>query len=1048
MHPCWIARRWLALVVLLGGPWIVLFFFSNPAQTEEKPRTPAGQTLPFRVPAGFVAERVAGAPLVEHPMFACFDERGRLFVADSLGVNPAGEQLRDKPAQVIRVLEDADGDGCYENSTIFADKLTYPEGIAWYEGAIYTAAPPSVWRLQDNGKGSAGPRRELVTGFVHTGVADELHGPTLGRDGRLYFGCGRFPHEIHNPGGPVRWKGRAPLILRCRPDGGDLEVFGGAHGNPVKAAFTPEGEVLYCGTWGTRVETMDKEGRPREDSLLHCIAGGNYPQLDGDFFRPEFAHTPEVLPPLTYLGVAAACGMARYQSDAFGADYRGNLFSALYNLHQVRRYAIERDGATFRSRDEDFVVSADAAFHPTDVLEDADGSLLIVDTGSWFSHCPTSQLGNKPVAGGIYRIRRQGAARPTDPRGLTLKWERLSARELTAVLDDSRFAVRERAIARLAKQGNEAVASLQEVVRTGRTAEARRNAVWTLARIDGPAARAAVRLALADKSSSVRQTAAYAAGLHRDRQALPRLLELLASGTPSIRRAAAEALGRLGQGRAVSHLLEALKQSEDLYLEHSLLYAVIRIGDRAATVKGLDDPDPRVRRGALIALDQMEHGNLTRDRVAPLLNTIDPALRQTALAIITARPGWASEILRPLQEWLAAKTLSSEQQAGLRSAVLAFAKDAAVQQRIADALEQASTPDATRLLVLETLAQAPVDKFPPLWSKGLQRSLGHSDKRIVRQTLAAMRAGGVSDLDDSLLLLAQDTKESDDVRLEALAVVAARLPRLGPELFDFLRTRLDKEQQPLRRRTAATVLGSARLERRQREALCPAIQTAGPLELPQMLAAYEHPGDAALGAKLLAALEKSPALSSLPAGLLRRVLKEYPAAVGQAAEPLYQRLAGDSAQQRARLAELEPVLSGGDVQRGREVFFGKKAACTACHTVQGQGGRVGPDLSKIGSIRSRRDLLEAVIFPSASFARGYEPYQITLRSGRAYTGLIARETADALYLVAPDRAEIRLPRSAIESLERSSVSIMPQGLDGQISRQELTDLLAFLSSLR
>jgi putative membrane-bound dehydrogenase-like protein len=1047
MHPRGIIRRCLALFVIFGAAWI-LFFVARPAQTEEKPPATTDKALPFRVPTGFVAECIAGPPLVEHPMFACFDEQGRLFVADSLGVNPAGEQLRDKPAQVIRVLEDADGDGRYDKSTIFADKLTYPEGIAWHEGAIYTAAPPSVWRLEDNGKGIAGERRELVTGFVHTGVADELHGPTLGRDGRLYFGCGRFAHEIRNPGGPVRWKGRAPLILRCRPDGRDLEVFSGAHGNPVKAAFTPEGEVLYCGTWGTRLETMGKEGRPREDSLLHCIAGGNYPHLDGDFFSPEFAHTPELLPPLAYLGVAAACGMARYEGDAFGADYRGNLFSALYNMHQVRRHVIERDGATFRARPENFLVSEDAAFHPTDVVEDADGSLLVVDTGSWFSHCPTSQLGKKPVAGGIYRIRRQGAARLADPRGLSLKWDRLTARELTTLLDDPRFAVRERAIACLAKQGNEAVVSLQEVIRTGRTAAARRNAIWALTRIDGAEARAAVRLAPADKDASVRQTAAYAAGLHRDTEALPRLLEILASDAPPLRRAAADALGRLGQGRAVTPLLERLKQSEDIFLEHSLLYALIRIGDRAATVKGLDDPDPRVRRGALIALDQMDHGNLTREQVTPLLSTVDPALRQTALAVIIARPGWASEILRPLKEWLDAKTLSAEQQAGLRGAVLAFAKDPAVQQQVADALEQPSTPDATRLLLLETLAQAPLDKFPPLWSKGLQRSLEQSHKRIVRQALAAVQAGGVSDLDDSLLRLARDNKESDEVRLEALAVVAARLPRIEPELFAFLRTQLDKEQEPLRRRTAASVLGSARLERRQLETLCQAIQTASPLELRQMLAAYEHPGDAALGAKLLAALEKSPALSSLPAGLLRRVLKEYPTAVRQAAEPLYQRLQGNSAQQRARLAELEPVLSGGDVQHGREVFFGKKAACTACHAIQGQGGRIGPDLSKIGSIRTRHDLLEAVVFPSASFARGYEPYQITLRSGRVSTGLIARETADALYLVAPDRAEIRVPRSAIETLERSTVSIMPQGLDGQMSQQELTDLLAFLSSLR
>jgi hypothetical protein len=104
--------------------------------------------------------------------------------------------------------------------------------------------------------------------------------------------------------------------------------------------------------------------------------------------------------------VAAASGVTRYQGTAFGAEYRDNLFSALFNLHAVRRHVLERDGDTFRSRNEDFLVSTSPDFHPTDVLEDADGSLLIVDSGSWFEHCPTSKIGKGPVKGGIYRIRR------------------------------------------------------------------------------------------------------------------------------------------------------------------------------------------------------------------------------------------------------------------------------------------------------------------------------------------------------------------------------------------------------------------------------------------------------------------------------------------------------------------------------------------------------------------------------------------------------------------------------------------------------------------
>ena len=153
--------------------------------------------------------------------------------------------------------------------------------------------------------------------------------------------------------------------------------------------------------------------------------------------------------------------------------------------------------------------------------------------------------------------------------------------------------------------------------------------------------------------------------------------------------------------------------------------------------------------------------------------------------------------------------------------------------------------------------------------------------------------------------------------------------------------------------------------------------------------------------------------------------------------------------QQARLAELQDVLAGGEIQRGRDLFFGnKKAICATCHAVQGQGGKFGPDLTKIGAIRSPRDLLEAIVFPSASFARGYEPFTVATDEGQVISGIIARETADAIYLFNNSRVEVRVSRSSIESLSQSAVSIMPEGMDVQLGPQELADLIAFLGSLR
>src|SRR5262245_50356701 len=179
------------------------------------------------------------------------------------------------------------------------------------------------------------------------------------------------------------------------------------------------------------------------------------------------------------LGWVAPAGLMRYRGEAFGPGYRDNLFSAQFNTHKVVRHVIERDGATFRGRTEDFLVSTDPDFHPTDVLEDADGSLLVIDTGGWFLRgCPTSQIAKPEVKGAIYRVRRAAAPATRDPCGLAIDWDKLTLSELAGLLDDPRWVIRDRAVHCLGKRGNDAVSVLEELVRQAASVRARRNAVW------------------------------------------------------------------------------------------------------------------------------------------------------------------------------------------------------------------------------------------------------------------------------------------------------------------------------------------------------------------------------------------------------------------------------------------------------------------------------------------------------------------------------------------------------------------------------------------
>ncbi len=756
----------------------------------------------------------------------------------------------------------------------------------------------------------------------------------------------------------------------------------------------------------------------------------------------------------------------------------------------------------------------------------------------------------------------------------------------------------------LAGKGAAAVPALERVISSGAAAEAKCAAVWALARIDDVPARSILRTALENDDASVRQTAAARTGLLRDSGAIERLSVLVGSDTPPVRREAATALGRIGSPAAVPGLLEALAAPVDRFLEHATIFALIAIADREETAKGLASAEPPVRRGALIALDQMEGGQLAPEQVTPLLDPADPLLQQTALWVIAHHGDWGRAMLPFFRQWLVQDAGESARLDALRQQLLAFAGDENVRQLMADVLASSDTPRAMRLLVLEAMAQAAPRPLPAAWGAALEQSLTDSEQAIVAQTVATLRglpaarrpvavrvdgqvnypaslapfpdtqlvdhfgvrwsgilrvpaagkykfytasddgswlwidgkrivdnggshgmreqsgeielAGGDHSLrlefideegdagcilswtppggemqvvppevlfhrdggDESLkpglvaevfagddpevfpdialarlsrplLGVALDSGRAAELRTAAAAAVSGQLVTVSPELFAFLRDSLDQEQPPLVRLDAAVALGSARLDAGQLAALCESVAGCGALELPKLLPAFEQSSDPAVGNKLVDVLGTSPGLRSVSAAALATSLASYPEAVREHAAPLVASLTVDVEKQKARLAALEDVLAGGEIARGRDLFFAnQKAICATCHTVQGKGGRIGPDLTKIGAIRTPRDLLEAIVLPSSSFARGYEPFTLVTSGGQVHSGVITRETAEAIYVFNNARVEIRVPRSDVEALAQSTVSIMPEGMDAQLSRQELADLIAFLQSLR
>ena len=154
------------------------------------------------------------------------------------------------------------------------------------------------------------------------------------------------------------------------------------------------------------------------------------------------------------------------------------------------------------------------------------------------------------------------------------------------------------------------------------------------------------------------------------------------------------------------------------------------------------------------------------------------------------------------------------------------------------------------------------------------------------------------------------------------------------------------------------------------------------MELSRLLRAYEHAPDEQVGMTLLSALEASRGAASLRPEVLRATVAKYPDSVRTRAEAFVSKVNVDATRQAQRLDELMTTIGGGDIRRGQAVFNDPKTACTACHAIGYIGGKIGPDLTRIGQVRTERDLLEAIVYPSASFARSYESMTVTMRSGR------------------------------------------------------------------
>ena len=336
-------------------------------------------------------------------------------------------------------------------------------------------------------------------------------------------------------------------------------------------------------------------------------------------------------------------------------------------------------------------------------------------------------------------------------------------------------------------------------------------------------------------------------------------------------------------------------------------------------------------------------------------------------------------------------------------------------------------------------------RSPSQWVDDLAIILRDGPAELVPEVISVLKKvpaaeSEAEELLTELLSVGRDANRPTELRLAAMSVIPGGLKKIDAGLFDLLGRSLDGEQPVSMRAAAVEVLTGAELTSAQLIALSARLATVSPLDIEGLLQAFERSQAETVGVALVRSLIESPARSALRVETLKPRLEKFPPVVAQEAERLYDVLHADRAEQQSRLEQLLVTLPEGNIRRGQAVFLSAKAACYSCHEIGYQGGKVGPDLSHIARIRNRRDLLEAVVFPSASLVRSYEPSTIVTTTGLVHNGLVQSETSDEIVLSTGPDKQVRIPRDEIEEILPSTISIMPAGLDKQLTPQQLADL--------
>ncbi|MBI4585542.1 MAG: HEAT repeat domain-containing protein [Planctomycetes bacterium] len=933
--------------------------------------------------SGFHLELTACEPMVTDPIAGCFDEDGRLYIGE-MNDYPYQPKAGEPPLGKVRLLEDADGDGKFEKSTIFAGHLLWPSGIAPWKGGVFVAAAPDLWYLKDtDGDRIADEKKKIYTGF---GTGDEQ-----GAANNLIWG---LDHKIYGSGS----KNGGTIRPADRPEADGLSIQGqDFRFDPVTGQFEAQSGGEQFGNtfddWGNRF--ICDQSKPAVHVVLpqHYLArnpnlpvartikdiaeGGTgifriSPLEAWRVVRSSRRIATNYLPPasaaVSHDVVTSGAGVTVYRGAAYPKEFQGNLFTGCSVTHVVHRRKLLPDGATFKAvradQNTEFVRSTDIWFRPVNLVSAPDGTLYILDMYREYIesvHLPLDvvqliDLKSGRDRGRIYRIAPVGF-QPSPPPRLS----KAGTEELVAQLENPDGWWRDTAHRLLYERKDpSAAAALRRLLGASSFPPARLHALWSLHGL-GALSERDIAAALSDPSPGVREHALRLAEplLNRSKELLEKTLALAGDPEARVEFQAAFTLGEAKDPRALNSLARIAKRhAPDFWMRAAVLSSV---AETAAPFlrELLADPD-FLGSGASIPL---------LEETALLIGLRGRPRELEAALAGAASPACPEE----LQRRLAIRLGEGLRQGGggLQEAV---GSSPAASKKLGSLLDWARQAASSEAAVLEDRQQAVRLLACGPFDEGVKKILAAllSPQQPQALQLTAVRAlGGWKEAGIAPLLLESFAGFSPPVREQAVEALLAREES----------TRIFLE----------------------------AVEK-GPIPPSQLKASWK--------AALLD--HRTPEIQAKARNLLGGPIP---------------------GQRREAMARYQAALAlPGEAGRGEKVY---EQHCSACHPFGQKGYAVGPNLA-VTKNRTPEALLAAILDPNQEVQAPYIDYLVIDRQGRVFTGLIAEETVTSVTLKRANDERSTILRKNILQITATGMSLMPEGLEEKINFQDLADLIAFI----